>query len=171
MPNSRPAFLWSLLILQAVCSFFFIGDIFQDLGGRPETTGAFSDVLEACVALCLLLGTLFAGWELRKTLLREARMQQQLNVASGAFAEIMQNQFEAWGLSEAERSVALLGIKGYSISEVAKLRATKEGTIKAQNAAVYRKAGVSGRLQLLSHFVEDLLDDGLISQANTKQNG
>lgn len=95
-------------------------------------------------------------------------MQQQLNVASGAFAEIMQTQFEAWGLSEAERSVALLGIKGYSISEIAKLRATKEGTIKAQNAAVYRKAGVSGRLQLLSHFVEDLLGGRLISPVDTK---
>ena len=168
MPKSRPAFLWSLFLLQAVCSFFFIGDIIQDMGGHPEATGAISDVLEAGVAICLLLGTLFAGWELRKTLRREERMQQQLNVASGAFAEIMQTQFEAWGLSEAERSVALLGIKGYSISEIAKLRATKEGTIKAQNAAVYRKAGVSGRLQLLSHFVEDLLDDGLISPVDTK---
>ncbi|NNF89876.1 MAG: helix-turn-helix transcriptional regulator, partial [Boseongicola sp.] len=33
---------------------------------------------------------------------------------------------------------------------------------KAQNAAIYRKAGVSGRLQLISLFIEDLLADGLI---------
>ncbi|NIZ63432.1 hypothetical protein DL239_20930 [Sedimentitalea sp. CY04] len=168
MQKSRPTFLSSLFILQAICSFFFIGDIIQDMGGQPEVAGAFSEVLEAGVAICLLVGTLFAGWELRKTLQREERMQQQLSVASGAFAEIMQTQFETWGLSEAERSVALLGIKGYSISEIADLRATKEGTIKAQNAAVYRKAGVSGRLQLLSHFVEDLLDDRLISPVDTK---
>ena len=168
MQQSRPTFLWSLFLLQAICSFFFIGDIIQDMGGQPEVAGAFSEVLEAGVAICLLVGTLFAGWELRKTLQREERMQQQLRVASGAFAEIMQTQFETWGLSEAERTVALLGIKGYSISEIANLRATKEGTIKAQNASVYRKAGVSGRLQLLSHFVEDLLDDRLISPVDTK---
>ena len=32
-------------------------------------------------------------------------------------------------------------------------------TIKAQTAAIYRKAGVTGRPQLLSLFIEDLMDD------------
>jgi len=34
-----------------------------------------------------------------------------------------------------------------------------EGTVKAQTNAIYRKAGVSGRPQLLSLFIEDLMDD------------
>jgi DNA-binding NarL/FixJ family response regulator len=44
-----------------------------------------------------------------------------------------------------------------SIAEIAQIRATREGTIKAQCAAIYRKAGVSGRAQLLSLFIEDLM--------------
>ena len=32
-----------------------------------------------------------------------------------------------------------------------------EGTVKAQTAAIYRKAGVSGRPQLLSLFIDDLM--------------
>ena len=63
-----------------------------------------------------------------------------------------------WGLSPAERDVALFAIKGLSTSEIAALRTTSEGTVKAQTAAIYRKAGVSGRPQLLSLFIEDLLE-------------
>ena len=44
-----------------------------------------------------------------------------------------------------------------SIAEIASLRQTSEGTVKAQTNAIYRKAGVSGRPQLLSLFVEDLM--------------
>jgi len=37
------------------------------------------------------------------------------------------------------------------------LRSTSEGTVKAQTNAIYRKAGVTGRPQLLSLFIEDLM--------------
>jgi DNA-binding CsgD family transcriptional regulator len=53
--------------------------------------------------------------------------------------------------------VALFAIKGMSTAEIAGLRRVSEGTVKAQTAAIYRKAGVSGRPQLLSLFIEDLL--------------
>lgn len=168
MRKSKPAFLWGLLLLQLICTVFFAGDVLRDLFSAQGIGTERGDILEAGVTLCLLLGTLFSGWELRKSLLRETRMKRQLDIASGAFADMLERQFDAWELTKAERSVALLGIKGYSIAEIAALRDTKEGTIKAQNAAVYRKAGVTGRLQLLSHFVEDLMDDSLISPAITK---
>lgn len=165
MSRSRPAFLWGLFLLQVICTFFFAGDALRDLFGPAEANPEPGDSLEIAVTACLILGTIFTGWELRNLMNREDRMRQQIGVASGEFSNILQQQFDAWGLTEAEQAVALLGIKGYSISEIAGIRDTKEGTIKAQNASVYRKAGVSGRLQLLSHFVEDLLDDSLIMPA------
>ena len=57
--------------------------------------------------------------------------------------------------------MALFAIKGLSTQEIAALRNTREGTVKAQTNAIYRKAGVSGRPQLLSLFIEDLMDDAL----------
>ena len=48
--------------------------------------------------------------------------------------------------------MALLALKGLTIGEIAALRATREGTVKAQCAAIYRKAGVSGRPQLHQPF-------------------
>ena len=163
MPDTRNLLLWSLFALQAVCALFFLSDVFGDLLGLPESQNAMGDTMEGVVTFALVLGTLFTGWELRNSMHREARMRQQIGVASGAFADILQKQFDAWSLTEAEQAVALLGIKGYAIADIARMRDTKEGTIKAQNAAIYRKAGVSGRLQLLSHFVEDLMDDSLLA--------
>ena len=51
--------------------------------------------------------------------------------------------------------------KGLSTAEIAQLRRTSEGTVKAQTAAIYRKAGVTGRPQLLSLFIEDLMEGPL----------
>ena len=45
------------------------------------------------------------------------------------------------------------------VKEIAGLRNTSEGTVKAQTNAIYRKAGVTGRPQLLSLFIEDLMRD------------
>ncbi len=56
---------------------------------------------------------------------------------------------------------ALFALKGFSIAEIAALRDTSEGTVKAQTNAIYRKAGVSGRPQFLSLFVEDLMGDAV----------
>ncbi|NNF92563.1 MAG: helix-turn-helix transcriptional regulator, partial [Boseongicola sp.] len=64
-----------------------------------------------------------------------------------------------WALTPAERDVALFAIKGFSTQDIADLRGVSEGTIKAQTNAIYRKAGVSGRPQLLSLFIDDLVED------------
>jgi len=74
----------------------------------------------------------------------------------------MQVRFSDWGLTVAERDVALFAIKGLSTLEIASLRGTAEGTVKAQTNAIYRKAGVNGRPQLLSLFIEDLMDDEML---------
>ena len=70
----------------------------------------------------------------------------------------MNEHFDTWGLTPAERDVALFAIKGFSTQDMANLRGVSEGTIKAQTAAIYRKAGVSGRPQLLSLFIDNLIE-------------
>jgi len=49
-----------------------------------------------------------------------------------------------------------------STQEIASLRGTAGGTVKAQTNAIYRKAGVTGRSQLLSLFIEDLMDEDML---------
>jgi DNA-binding CsgD family transcriptional regulator len=66
-------------------------------------------------------------------------------------------QFGAWGLSGAEREVALLLLKGMSLKEIARIRGTSERTVRQQALAVYRKGGIAGRAELSAFFLEDLL--------------
>ena len=67
------------------------------------------------------------------------------------------SQLERWGLSPAEKEVALLLLKGLSHKEVADIRGTGEATVRQQSRALYRKAGLSGRHDLAAFFLEDLL--------------
>jgi DNA-binding CsgD family transcriptional regulator len=66
-------------------------------------------------------------------------------------------QFERWGLTRAEREVALLLLKGLSHKEVADVRGVSERTVRQQARALYKKAGLEGRADLAAYFLEDLL--------------
>lgn len=66
-------------------------------------------------------------------------------------------QFDRWDLTEAEKEVALLLLKGLSHKEVAALRDTSDATTRQQARAVYKKGGLSGRNELSAFFLEDLL--------------
>ena len=161
---SRTAILWSLFALQAICCAYFLMDITWDLLWPGfYNRWAESDVIEALVTLALFLGLVFTGNELRSLLGRQTELEDQIRIASGAFSEVLEARFHDWSLTAAEREVAILAIKGFSIAEMADLRDTKQGTIKAQCASVYRKADVAGRLQLLSIFLDDLIADDLVS--------
>jgi len=71
--------------------------------------------------------------------------------------EAIDRQFLAWKLTEAEREIGLLLLKGLSLKEIAGVRVTSERTIRAQAQSIYAKAGLSGRAALSAFFLEDLL--------------
>jgi DNA-binding CsgD family transcriptional regulator len=66
-------------------------------------------------------------------------------------------QFARWGLSPAEREIALLLLKGLSHKEIAQIRSVSETTVRQQARSLYRKADLSGRSDLAAFFLEDLL--------------
>lgn len=66
-------------------------------------------------------------------------------------------QFDRWKLSQAEREIALLLLKGLTHKEIAVLRDTSERTIRQQSQSIYEKSNLSGRASLSAFFLEDLL--------------
>ena len=66
-------------------------------------------------------------------------------------------QLTRWGLTEAEKEVAFLLLKGFSATQIAKLRKTSVKTVRTQMNAIYSKSGLSGRSELTAFFLEDLL--------------
>jgi DNA-binding CsgD family transcriptional regulator len=85
------------------------------------------------------------------------RWRNEARTYLNGLGEAIETQFNRWNLTEAEREVALLLLKGLSLKEVATVRAVSERTVREQSRAVYTKAGLSGRAALSAFFLEDLL--------------
>lgn len=150
----QPAALAAFVVVQAVAAVFFVGDALSDLMAGPAAPHT---LFEALVALALILGVIFGAWQLRLTLERLRAQERALDAARGSLAQVIEDQFGAWGLTPAERDVGLLALKGLDVAEIAGIRGAAPGTVRAQLTRIYAKAGVSGRAQFAAWFVEDLL--------------
>ncbi len=96
----------------------------------------------------------------------KAEASQLLEGLSTAIAR----QMDEWKLSDAEKDVALLILKGFSHKEISSLRQTSERTVRHQAAAVYEKSGLTGRAELSAFFLEDLLAGRSVSTKSDDPN-
>ena len=145
-------------VVLLVCQGFMVVDVLADIfyidlyiPWLDHSTMELTAVIAMTVSLVVL------GWILVDHMRQNRRYRETVRTASGAFLKTISRQFDEWGLSESEREIALLLIKGLSINEIAQVRNTRPGTIKSQSNAIYRKAGLRGRSELVAYFVEDLL--------------
>ncbi|WP_224405148.1 helix-turn-helix transcriptional regulator [Afifella sp. IM 167] len=152
--DRQPVVLAALLAVQAFAAVFFVSDVIADfsLGGAGLHT-----IFEAAVSFALVLGVIFGGLEMRRAMERARRSEAAFSAASGALGDLIQNYFHEWALTPAESEVALFALKGVDLGDIAEMRGSAPGTVRAQLAHIYAKAGVSGRAQLVSLFIEDLL--------------
>ena len=163
--QSKESFvLISLILAQSICALFFLSDVVSDAYwmGWSAFGGSWHLTVEVFATLALIMGIIVEARYLMQLLRRQSRIERGISIASGALHELMEEMFSDWKLTSAEQDVAGFTLKGYSISEVAALRGSREGTIKAQLNAIYRKAGVDNRGQLVSLLIEDLMQAPLI---------
>jgi DNA-binding CsgD family transcriptional regulator len=155
------------LALGITCTLVII-DLFNDSG---EGVAYWHVALEASAALSALVGLfllLRGALSLRRQLDEEIqrssayrleadswRTQARHYVAGLALA--IDQQLGQWKLSNAEKEIAFLLLKGFGLKEIARLRNTSEKTVRTQSAAIYAKAGLTGRSELAAFFLEDLL--------------
>ena len=77
--------------------------------------------------------------------------------ALAGLGRAMAERFAAWGLTPAEREVALLLLKGRSHKQIAYTTGRSERTVRQHAVAVYQKSRLNGRAELAAFFLEDLL--------------
>jgi len=137
-----------ILIFDILSEFFVIYfEFFNDYHIELETLAVFTLGISL-----IIFGTGF--WHLLR---QNEDFRISIDLASGEFLRVLEEEFDQWDLTVSERQVGLLLIKGLTIREIAGLRETSEGTIKSQSNSIYRKAGVKGRNELVAYFIEDLL--------------
>ncbi len=72
-------------------------------------------------------------------------------------SQAIETQLTTWKLTNSEKEVAFLLLKGLSLKEIAEARQTTEKTARAQSISIYAKASLGGRSELAAFFLEDLL--------------
>jgi len=95
--------------------------------------------------------------DLRASEAEARRWRVEAQQALEGLGAAIDREFTKWSLTDAERSVALLLLKGMSHKEIANQRGTNEGTVRQQALAIYRKTGLSGRSSLAAFFLEGLV--------------
>lgn len=154
--DRRASTLALLILLQALCAMFFIGDVIMDLveGGHLDDVHL---IFEGIAAFALTAGVLYLMRELRDLLDRMAGMEFGIRVARGEMVKLIDSFFNQWKLTASEKEVARLILKGIDNDTIAKMRGTAPGTVRAQSTSIYAKADVDSRSQFLSIFMEELL--------------
>jgi DNA-binding CsgD family transcriptional regulator len=111
---------------------------------------------------------LWIGWRRAERLsadliqLAEARQQERdawrsrAEKALAGLAVEIDAQLRRWGLTPAEREVAVQLLKGRSHKEIAASSGRSERTVRQHAAAAYAKAGLGGRAELAAYFLADL---------------
>ncbi len=154
----RATVLAGIIILQALCAAFFIGDVLTDMREGAHLNHALL-AAESVAAIALSGGVIFLMIELRRLLNRMNDMDAGLRVAQGQLAEVMDGLFDDWNLTAAERDIAVMICKGLDNDEIARVRQTAAGTVRAQVTSVYAKSGAHGRSQFVSLFLDELMAD------------
>jgi DNA-binding CsgD family transcriptional regulator len=127
----------------------------------------------AAVGVALLAQRMQSQHEERSALLRDLAIaraegngwRDKARAHLAGLKDGLDQQFEVWGMTTAEREVGLLILKGLSHKEIASLRATTEATVRQQAQAIYRKARLPGKTAFSAYFLEDLFAPEIVPDA------
>lgn len=88
---------------------------------------------------------------------KKERWKQETRQLLSGLSQKIEDQFNQWRLTPAEKEVGFLLLKGISLKEIAEIRQTQLKTVQQQSQSIYQKTGLASRSELAAFFLEDLL--------------
>jgi DNA-binding CsgD family transcriptional regulator len=143
-----------LVALQALACAFFLADLVGDV--LADGIGLHL-AIEGMAAIALLVAVVLGSLQVRSLIAAARRDEAAVAAAQGAMSDLITLRFAEWQLTAAEADVALFALKGCDITEIAALRGSAAGTVRAQLTRVYAKAGVDSQSALIALFLEELI--------------
>lgn len=158
--------------LMAASALFFSQDVMHDIWEHRQADIAYSTrdlvhlIFEMIAVLALLIAIRDVLTNIRRLRNEKIRQTNQLKYLREDFDELVHHKFGTWDLTEAERDVALMLLRGLTLDEISQVRNVSKGTVKVQSHKVMQKANVASRVELMSLFLDEFMDAGM-SQALT----
>jgi len=160
--------LLAIILVQIFCAGFFAIDVIADFSDADSELGSHLYV-EALATLTLVIAVFLETRQLMQLLRSKAHLEDRVRQQEMTVHQLIEESFSRWSLSPAEYDVAMFLFKGLTAPEIALIRGTSEGTVKAQCSAVYRKAGVQSRAELLMAVMDSLYDKESIDNERKAQ--
>ena len=151
----RPLGFLLLIASQVVVAILFAQDLYQEVTG-PNPQSFNQTLLELGAILVFVVAAVIESIQLANLVTRVSLANEQLKLQQQSLFQVLEILFSKWGLSPAEFDVALFAFKGLEIKAIAELRGTSESTVKAQLSAIYKKAGVQNRADLLVSVIDEI---------------
>ena len=159
----------AILVFIAVLTFI---DIYNDYLDGVALWHISIETIVGLTALAVVYYLIKSHITMQHTVEKEKRLSNELNLEAQKWKHVsktyldglsveINKQLDIWELTEAEKRVAFLLLKGLSIKEIADLRKTSEKTVRTQANSIYSKSGLPGRSALSAFFLEDLLPPSL----------
>ena len=161
--------LRALLVLVLLATI--VGGGIDLLLDAPESWRSAHAIYEVVIILTAMATSalLWRGWWRSRQSLAETRhmlaeraaerdaWRASAEAALAGLGRAIDERFAAWGLTGAEREVALLLLKGRSHKQIAFATGRSERTVRQHSVAVYQKSRLNGRAELAAFFLEDIL--------------
>lgn len=157
------------MLVLAIIVIGNLGDVIYDYREGASITHLLMELSIAIISFALITALTVGIWRQSRSNSRlkaelasvseanEQALPPALATARHELALVLKEQFETWRLTQTEREVAMLLLKGLSFKEIASVRDTMEKTVRQQASSIYKKANVSGRHSFSAWFIEDLL--------------
>ena len=159
------------LLLAVVLVVIMVGGTIDLVLDAPTDWLSFHVLFELGMIVAALVSAtaLWLGWwRSRQAVVAMARSLEERRAERDAWrasaekaldglGRAIDRQFDAWGLTPAEREVALLILKGHGHKQIAGLTGRSERTVRQHAVTVYGKAGLGGRAELAAFFLQDLM--------------
>jgi DNA-binding CsgD family transcriptional regulator len=159
------------LIVTALLAVVAVGGATDLYFDAPRSWLSAHVLIEATLMTVSAAGALFLwrGWHHAAAGLAGARVsiaareterdawRRRAESALDGLGQAIDDQFSAWGLTPAEREIALLLLKGHGHKQIAARLQRSERTVRQHAVAVYEKSGLAGRAELAAFFLEGLM--------------
>ncbi|MFN7225401.1 MAG: helix-turn-helix transcriptional regulator, partial [Paracoccaceae bacterium] len=152
-----------IVVIQFICSLVLVVDVGGEIHGTFMDDEPISPFMlfhlwiEGIATILMGVAFVLSYRQLRFHRSALADAKDRIEAVRGDFAELVGARFREWGLSPAEYEIALLTVKGLRIAEIAQMRDSRESTVKSHLSAIFKKASVASRTELLAKFVDEFL--------------